>query len=237
MTFLECIQKIFIDMAIIRGDTDLPSSFSDTQHSASLGVAQQAVKKELINLVSQKLLPKERVTTGAITLVSGTRVYNLASGFTAFYGKRRFYASSANQELFEYPGGLEQLQRDVLTYATDVGSPTYWYFEPSNQSTKQVGFFHVPNSSVDGRVYAYDYQTSVLVSSASDSLPFHNDEENYTFADMCGRRFKFMWEDTKAEADIQLILDKDRSYTTAKSSLYALLKGQDPKRAYGAAYY
>ena len=234
MTFLESITRIFKQMAIIRGDTDVPSSFSDTQHSASLGVAQIAVQDELTNLIAQRLLPKERVTTGAITLVSGTRVYNLASGFTRFYGKRRFYDSTNNKELFEYPGGLEQLQSDVLTYASDSGDPTYWYDEPSNQSTKQVGFFHVPNSS--GSVYAYDYQTSVLVSVAADTLPLHNDEENFAFTLMAGRRFKFMWEDTKAEADIQLILDKDRSYTTARATLYALLRGQDASRAYGVRY-
>ena len=75
-----------------------------------------------------------------------------------------------------------------------------------------------------------------MVDASSDSLPFHNVEENYVFVEMCARRFKFMFEDTKNEADIQRILDADVSYRSAKTTLFKLLKGQNPSRTYGYSY-
>src|SRR3990167_8570351 len=236
MTFLECINRILRSNAIIRGDTDTVATFSDVAHNASLNLGIISVQNELIKLIADRLIAKERNTSGSITLATDTRVYNLAAAFTRFYGTPHFYRAAENRQIYEYTGGLEQLQLDVWNYATQSGDPIWWYWEPSSTSTKQVGFFQVPTSAEDSEVWTYDYETSVMVSTVSDDLPFHNDEENFTFTEMAGRRFKFMFEDVKNETDIQMILDKDTSYRSAKTTLYKLLKGQNPAQYYGAFY-
>lgn len=233
MTFLQCVTRIFQQMAIIRGDTDAPASFSDTQHNASLGVAQVCVQDELINLIARRLLPKERSTSGSITLVANTRVYNLASDFLRFYGIAHLFNDSDDVNIPRYQGGLEQLQIDDVGYLDSRGTPNWWYDEPSSAATKQVGFYPVPNAA---KTITYDYEASTLVTLAADSLPFHNNEEAYSFTIMAGRRFKYMWGDTKAEADISMILEKDYSYRTARATLYALLKPENASRRYGNSY-
>lgn len=236
MTFLECINRILRSNAIIRGDTDTVATFNDVQHNASLNVGIVAVQNELIKLIAERLIPKERNTSGSITFVTDTRTYDLATGFTRFYGEPHFFNSTQNRQIYEYPGGLEKLQVEIFNYATQYGQPNWWYWEPTNSTLKKVGFFLVPSSAENGQVWTYDYEASVMVTASSDNLPFHNDEENFTFTEMAGRRFKFMFEDVKNEADIQRILEADTSYRSAKSTLLKLLRGQNPSPCYGYRY-
>lgn len=234
MTLLEAINRILRKNAIIRGDTDTVATLADTQHNASLNLAVVAIQDELVKLIAERLIPSERKTTGSITFVTNTRTYSLAADFTRFYGVPHFYRAADNRQIYEFPGGLELLQVAYYDYATQYGDPIWFYSEPT--STKKVGFFQVPSSSESGDVWTYEYEGSVMVSVAGDSLPFHNSEENYAFTEMCSRRFKFAFEDVKNELDLAAVLDKDRTYTTAYATLLKLIKGQNPTRTYGAIY-
>lgn len=236
MTFLEAINRILRSSAIIRGDTDTIATFNDVAHNASLNVGILAVQNELVRLIADKLIPKERNTTGSITLATNTRVYDLASGFTRFYGTPHFYNAAQNRQIYEYLGGLQRLQTEIYNFAVQYGQPNWWYWEPSDQALKQIGLFQVPSSSENGQAWTYDYEASVMVEASSDNLPFHNSEECYAFVEMCGRRFKFMFEDTKNEADIQRILDADTSYKSAKATLFKLLRGEIPNARWGYYY-
>ena len=232
-TFLGCVNRILRSNAIIRGDTDTISTFNDTAHNASLNLAIVATQNELAYLISDRLIPSERKTSGTVTSVSGTRTYALASDFTRFYGIPHFYDSSGNRQIYEYPGGLERLQLDFYTYATDSGQVNWWYWEPT--SSKKIGFYQVPSGS--GTVYSYEYEGSVMISDSTDTLPFHNDEEDYMFIEMAGRRFKFMFEDVKNQADIVAILNNDQTYKSSKTALMNLIKGQNPRKGYAKVYY
>lgn len=236
MTFLEAVNRILRLNAILRGDTDAVTTFSDTAHNASLNLAIVAVQDELTRLIADKLLPKERSTAGSITLTTNTRTYDLASDFIGFYGLPHFYNTTANRQIYEYPGGLQKLQVDIYNFQTQYGQPNWFYFEPSNSTYKKVGFFQVPSSAENGNVWTYDYEASVMVSSASDAMPFHTSEENYSFVGMCSRRFKYLWADVKSDMDIQAILDKDVSYKTYFSTLMRLIKGRGDRAAYGNSY-
>lgn len=236
MTLLECVNRIFRTNAIIRGDTDAVVTFSDTNHNAAIQLAIIAVQNELTRIVARRLIPKERKTSGSITLVTQTRTYDLASDFIRFYGAPHFYRSAENRQIYEYKGGLSRLQLEVWNYATQYGQPNWWYSEPADSTNKKIGFFLVPSANESGNIWTYDYEGSVMISLAADNLPFHNNEESYTFTEMSARRFKFMWEDVKNQADVQGILDGDRSYLTATSTLYGLLKGEDPSNSYGVSY-
>ena len=232
MTLLDCINRILRTCAVIRGDTDTVSTLSDVQHNASLNLAIVAIQNELIRLVADRLIPSERQTSGTITLVVNQRTYTLASDFTRFYGVPHFYDASDNRQIFEWDGGLEALQLEIPTYATDSGSVNYWYWEPT--STKKIGTFQVSSSS--GTVLGYEYEGSVLISNATDPLPFHNNEESYMFTEMAARRFKFIYEDVKNELDIQAVLEKDYTYRSSKAMLLALIKGKNPSGFYGTRY-
>lgn len=233
MTFLEAVVRILRLNGHIRGDTDAPASFSDTTHNATMQIAQIAVQDELTNLAADRTLPYEKAST-AIVLSTSTRLYSLPGDFIGFYGFPHFLDSTSNRQIFEFPGGLEALQLFDYRYATLTGTPNFWYFEPS--TTKKVGFYQVPNSTYNGVSLSYDYETSILVSSASDTMPFHNTEEANAFCALSGRRFKFLFEDVKDKQDIQSILDNDVSYRAAKGTLLRLISGKNPPNRWAPVY-
>lgn len=233
MTFLQAVVRIMRLNNHIRGDTDAPASFSDTTHNATMQTAQIAVQDELTSLVADRLIPYERAST-SIGLLNGTRTYTLPADFIGFYGIPHFYDATDNRQIFEFEGGLPALQLTDYKYATTSGTPNYWYFEPGQ--TKKVGFYQVPNSTYNGRSLSYDYETSVLVTSASDAMPFQNTEEANTFCIMAGRRFKFLFEDVKDKQDIQGILDMDVSYRKAQGTLMRLISGKNPPGRWSPSY-
>ena len=233
MTFLECVNRILRLNGQIRGDTDTIATFSETQHNAATQIAIIAVQDELADLIADRMIPYE-VTSGTITLQTNTVSYTLASNFIRFYGEPHFYREASGRQIYEYPGGREKLQIDVFNYETQYGQPNWFYWYPT--TTKKVGFFQVPSSAEDAQLWTYEYEKSVMVSVAADTIPLHNTEEANAFTQMAGRRHKFMFEDASGKTDIQNVLDQDVTYSRAKGRLMSLIVGQNPSRKYIHGY-
>ena len=231
-TFLSAVNRILRLNAVIRGDTDTVATFSDVQHNASLNLAIIAVQDELTLLIADQTIPNERKTSGTITLVASQQTYSLASDFTRFYAIPSFYNSSNNYKIFEYPGGLSQLQLDDYKYETNTGQPNWFYFYPT--TTDKVGLYLVPNAS--GQIWTYEYEGSVLVTVATDNLPFHNTEQDNMFIAMAGRGFKYLYEDVGNKQDIQGILEADRGWRASKAALMNLISGKQPTQYYSRFY-
>lgn len=225
MTLLEAVTRILRQNAILRGDTDAPTSFSDTNHNASMQLAIVAVQDELAALTADRLIPSEK-TSSTISLTTSTRVYSLASDFINFYGFPHFYDATDNRIIPEWAGGQENLQIANPQYDTQTGTPNWWYWEPS--TTKKVGFYQVPDSTFSGRSLTYHYEKEIVLDEADDTMPFHNTTESNVFCQMSGRRFKFMFEDIENKSDIQGILDNDQSYRRAQATLIRLVRGSNP---------
>lgn len=233
MNFLACVNRILRANGQIRGDTDEITAFTDTQHNASINIAILAVQDELGDLVSDRLIPYER-RYGDITLSSGSVQNLLEDDFVRFYGTPFFYNAAQNRQIFEYPGGLDKLRLDVPTYTTQTGAPNWWYFNPG--AARYVAFFPVPGAAEDGQEWTYDYEASVMVDESSDLIPLYTVEETYAFAQMAGRRFKFMFENVDNKQDIQAVLDGDMTYRRAKARLLAFMVGKNPGNKYNPGY-
>lgn len=228
-TFLDGVNRLLRIATIIRGDDDAITTFSDTQHSADIQLAQIAIQSEITEVVSDQLLPYEK-TSGTITLTTSTRTYALASDFIRFYGAYpSFYDSTDKRRIYAYKGGDDRLRDIDYDYKTTTGTPSYWYWE--NTTTKQVAFYNVPDSNYNNRSLTYDYEKSVMVSNATDTLPFHNNEEYYAFIDMAHRRFEFI-RNKQPQGDLL----RDATYTNAKARLANLLRPTNPKQSYGKVY-
>ena len=228
-TFIDGVNRLLRNATIIRGDDDAITTFSDTQHSADIQLAQIAIQSELTELVSDQLLPYEK-TSSTITLLTSTRAYALQSDFIRFYGKHpSFYDSTDKRRIYAYKGGDDRLRDIDYDYKTTTGTPSYWYWEDA--TTKQVAFYNVPDSNYNNRSLSYDYEKSVMVSNSSDTLPFHNNEEYYTFIDSAHRRFEFLRARTHA---VELL--RDPTYTNARSRLANLLRPFNPNTSYGKRY-
>ena len=227
-TFIDGVNRVMRINTIIRGDDDAITTFSDTQHSADIQLAQIAIQDELTDIVAERLIPYEH-TTGTITLVSGTRTYALAANFIRFFGQPSFYDATDNRRLYEYPGGEKALMNMDYLYKTTTSTPIHWYYD--NTTTKNAAFWNIPDANYDQRSLSYDYEKSVMVTDSTDTMPFHNSEEFYAFCSMAARRFYFMTHDK----DLGL-LSRDPTHNNAKCRLYALLRPTDPRGTYGKRY-
>lgn len=228
-TFIDGVNRLLRINRIIFGDDDNITTFSDTQHAADISLAQIAIQSELTDLIADKLLPYEKTNT-TISLTTGTRAYTLASDFIRFFGsKPSFYDSTANVRIYEYPGGEDVLMNVDYQYKTNQGAPVTWYWERT--TTKQVAFYNVPDSTYNSRSLSYEYEKSVMVTNSTDTLPFHNNEEYFSFIDMASRRFQFVRTNKPTG-----LLDSDGTYVSAKSRLYELIRGTNKNNWYGKRY-
>ena len=227
--FIAGVNRLLRINTIIRGDDDAITTFSDTQHSSDIQLAQIAIQSELTTLIADRLLDYEK-TAGTITLLTGTRTYALHSSFIRFYGSRpSFYDSTTNTRYYEHSGGEDALMNQDFQYKTATGGLVSWYWHST--TTKQVAFYNVPDSSFNNRSLAYEYEASVMVSNSTDTLPFPNNEEYFSFIDMAARRFKFLVNKIPVGE-----LGADATYSSAKSTLYALLSPTNPSSSYGKRY-
>lgn len=233
-SFLDGVNRVLRINSIIGGDDDDLTSFSDVQHRATLELAKIAIQSTITELSSDRALPYEEATD-SITMTSGTRTYALASDFVRFKDENPFFleldgsSNSANRTSNMYPGGEERLRREVLDYKEQSGYPNWFYV--LNTSTKQVGFYQVPDSSVDSVSFRYVYEKSIYPTAEGDTLPFTTTQEDHAFLDMAARRFQFIF--TKQPMDG---LEQDIIYKTAKSSLMSLIKPAPSSTSYGYDY-
>lgn len=230
MTFLACVNRILQLNGLIRGDTDLLTAFTDTNHASTSSIAQIAVQTEITELSSRGKLPYLHKTTGSITLATSTRTYALASDFIQLWTSWPFFYDSSNQNWIPmYPGGEEQLRVEILTYRTDPGYPIYFYFERG--TTQQVSFYPVPTSTENGKTLSYDYEASGNVSASTDVIPLATTDQQYAFTEMAARRFKFLY-----EGRVDIPMDTDPVYREARARLFSLLNWKQPPKRYGRYY-
>lgn len=227
--FIDGVNRLLRINSVIKGDDDNITTFADNQHAADIELAQIAIQDELGEVVSERLIGHEKASDN-VTLVTGTRTYNLAADFVRFFGTfASFFDAVDNVRIYEYEFGEDRLRDFDLSYKATQGAPTYWYW--SEATTKQVAFYSVPDTTHNGRSLAYDYEKSVLVTNATDTLPFATEEEYQAFISMASRRFRFML----TEQDLGL-LTKDPTYNNAKARLANFLRPTNPRHRYGRSY-
>lgn len=230
MQFIDCVNRILRLNGLIRGDTDILSAFTDTNHASTSAIAQIAVQTEITELSSKGELPYQHKTNGSITLATGTRTYALATDFVQMWGTDPFFYDATSQyQIPPYPGGEETLRASIYTYRTDAGYPLYFYFELG--TGQEVSFYPVPDAAVNGRALAYDYSGSVNVLNSTDTIPLATLDQGYAFTEMAARRFKFLY-----EGKVDIPMDTDPVYREARARLFSLLKWKQPPRRYGRKY-
>jgi hypothetical protein len=237
MTFLEAVNRVLRQEAILMGDDDDLTSFSDTQHAATSTLAQIAVQSQLADLVSDGYLPYED-KTGTLTCTTA-RVYNLASDFQTFI--ENFFeelddsSEASGTRIMLYPGKEHQLRAEFPYYRENTGTPIYFY--PTGGTSKSIGLFPVPNSDYSGKVLRYYYEADVNVSVETDTVPFTTTTEAQVFVRMCARHFKYL----RSTPDVREGLfpqgiASDPVISQARATLMGLLNPLPPARHYGKRY-
>ena len=230
MNFLEAVNLVLREEGVIRGDDDDLTSFSETQHSATLQLAQIAVQSELASFVSDRFIDYEDASA-TLTLASGTRLYDLDSSFVRMREKYLLYtnASDVSEGSFLVFKDEHEIRNQFLNYREDTGRPVWVYFPGG--TTKKVGFYPVPDDTYYLRYY---FEKDVSVSVETDVLPFITTTQAQIFTHVAARHFKWLF--AKPDERIQLFqngLEKDPIILQNKAILAELLRGTNPPTKYG----
>lgn len=231
MTFLGAINRLLRITTIIQHDDDDITSFAQTQHSATISLARQAIQHVTNDLIADHFLFPEAAQSH-ITTVSGTRLYSLAADFVRFEDKAPWFHKlegaigtvATGNFLSRYPGDEEALKKQVVKYTEDLGTAQWYYFTDD----QQVGLYPIPDAA---DVWRYDYQKDVMPENESDSLPVQSEQMAYAYVDMAARIFSFLFSQQPIEG-----FDKDVIYLRAKSALLALQRKHVPIDRYGYRY-
>jgi len=228
MTFLQAVNRMLRLATLMQWDDDDITSFSQTQHGATITLARQALQHVTNDLISDRFLfPEDAQDT--ITTEASAPNYALASDFVRFKDKRPwFFQTDSNipnsQFLSEYPGGEAKLKKQVSKYETQTGTPQWYYFTDD----QEVGIYPVPDAVL---VYRYEYQKDVMPENESDSLPVQSEQMAYAYVDMATRLFSFLFAQQPLEG-----FTEDVIYMRAKSALMALQVKEPPSNRYGFSY-
>ena len=235
MTFLEAVNRVLRMEGVIRGDDDDLASFNESQHAATVSLAQIAVQQQLTNLVAGDYIPyEEKVST--IVSVAGTRTYALAADFQrfqeVFFEELDGASEASGTRVVLYPGNERQLKRDFPRYREDQGKPIYFY--TTGGTSKQIGLFPVPE---DAWTYRYYYEADVSVSVEADALPFVSDTEANVFVELAARHFKYLKASVAAREQLfPRGIEGDPAIENKRATLLALLRGLPRNRHYGKRY-
>lgn len=234
-TFVSVVNSVLSIDGILFGDDDAVTSFSNTQHVASIRLAKQAVQQELSALVSDQLIPYEK--TSAVLTVSA-RTANLSSDFIRMQDEYPWLVetnvsdTSQGTYIDEYPGGEEALRKNDLNYRENTGKPTYWYWVGGENKT--LGFYTVPSSTY---YYRYYYEKDVAVTAESDTVPFVTTTEVNTFVELAARRFKYLRSSpTLREQLFPQGLSRDPVIQESRGTLVQLMRYKPTRTTYGRRF-
>jgi hypothetical protein len=234
MNFLTAVGQVLRISGIIRGDTDVPASFTDQQHAATTQLAMIAIQTTLSDVAGYHQFPQERVQ-GSITLLTGVPAYSLPADFVEMWNELPyFYDSVLNSEIFEFKGGEEYLARIDYKYRTTQGTPNWWYFADGVSALRQVGFYQVPSVDFNNRVLTFDYNKDVIPQIEADNMPFIRLIEAQMFCNLASVKFDALF--SKQPKNPNQDIQKDPVYINARADLLRLIVGKKPPRAYGRRY-
>ena len=124
--------------------------------------------------VSQDSFPIER-DNFSITLVAGTREYDLppdglqSSKAALLQIQWPGIDETEGHVIFRYPGGIEGMRKDQLIPSQWTGLPNAAAINPT---TNKLRLDREATSEEAGRVYVFQYDKEIILSSASDTFPF-----------------------------------------------------------------
>lgn len=166
-TLLNCVNETLKRVNEIAGDAGALTSLTEPARQHIVDIAVQVVNEGIVGLYSESHLamPNEQAE-GTITLVTSTRGYALASDMVQL--RWPFIDKTNNQYLVPFNGGYNAML--VLDpEQDDTGLPHWAAIRPTD------GYLHLdraPTSIENGRVYTYQYDKSLLMDAAADTVPF-----------------------------------------------------------------
>lgn len=169
-TLLQATNEILKRVGQITSDAGVLTSLTSSAKQVDIDIAVQIVNEGIVRLyaVSHKPMPNS-LDEGTVTLVAGTRAYSLEDDLVQL--RWPFIDKTNNQYLVEFPGGYERMLVEDPEQ-DDTGLP---HFAALRETDGKLFLDRAPTSDEAGRIYTYQYDKSLLMSTAAAAMPFVNE--------------------------------------------------------------
>ncbi len=170
-TLLNCVNETLKRLKLIQGDAGALTTLTDSSRQNWIDITVQVVNEGIDVLFDASNVPKPQElseTTTEVTLVLNQREYTLPSDLVQI----RWPGLDETNGIFihRYPGGYEQLRKDQPRPDTGYeGTPIYGVINPSNGKLR---LDHRPTAEDVGKVYIFEYDKDLVLSTATDTVPF-----------------------------------------------------------------
>lgn len=168
-TLLNSINEIFRRTGLVAGDAGLLTTLTDAARQVSIDQAVQVVNEGIDELYTTSSVahPNEQAES-TITLVAGTLAYTLAADLIQLRWPLRDKTNS--QWITEYPGGYDAMLTGDIEQ-DDTGLPHYAAIRATDG---KLHLDRTPTSIEAGRVYTYQYDKTLELDAAADTVPFND---------------------------------------------------------------
>lgn len=168
-TLLNCVNEILKRVGQIHGDSDALVVLTSGARQRSIDVSIQVVNEGIDELYSTSALamPNE-VAEGTITLATNDKSYALASDLVAI--RWPLIDKTNNQYIVRFPGDYNDML-ELDPEQDDTGTPHWGVISPVNG---ELFLDRLPDASVNGNVYTYQYDKELELTDAADTVPFNN---------------------------------------------------------------
>lgn len=170
-TLLQGVNDVLKRLGYIKGNSGDLTSLTDSQRQVAIDLTIQSWNEIIIDLYDSCEIPfPNETTTTNITLATSDRDYSIPADL--IYIRWPLINATYGYEIFEYPGGFDQMRRDQTIPANYTGRPQYAAIRPSDGL---LYMDRIPTSVENGLVYVLTYDKSLLISSAASTFPFIDD--------------------------------------------------------------
>lgn len=168
-TLLNCVNEILKRVGQIHGDSDALVVLTSGARQRSIDVSIQVVNEGIDELYStaEMAMPNE-LAQSTITLATDDKDYALATDLVQL--EWPLIDKTNNQYIHRWPGTYNELLQ-LDPEQDDTGLPHYGIISPVNG---QLFLDRKPTATENGNIYTYQYHKELVLSSASDTVPFGN---------------------------------------------------------------
>jgi len=169
-TLLNGVNDVMKRLGYIKGNSGELTSIVDSQRQVTIDLVIQSWNEVIVEIydASDAPLPNE-LAENTITLVTDDRDYTLQADLVQL--RWPFTNQTNGNQIFEYPGGYEQIYADQPIPSNFIGQPTLGTIRPIDG---QLYLDRLPTAELNGDVYTYQYDKELLLSAATDLMPFED---------------------------------------------------------------
>lgn len=169
-TLLNAVNETLKRVRLIQGDSGTLTSLTDSARQVYIDVAVQVWNEAIDELyeAGQKPHPLE-LAESTITLTNGNRAYQIATDVLQL--RWPMLDETHGRFITEYPGGYMAIVQDQLFPANFTGLPLMGCIRPTDG---YVYLDRIPQATEVGLVYKYRYDKDLVLTLATDQVPFNN---------------------------------------------------------------